>query len=331
MTRRVSQAQTARGLLWVENLGVARFSIEKAAERRLDGHRASEGNPRAGRADARVPRSMPSSAVPVLAFLGTEGTGSFIASRLCGRKGSGAVRGCAVESKIDWRKQSAPPPCGRDFEGVAPERHGDARVRASRRRRMRGAAASVVGKRSARHRRPGRAVSGGLERRASRRWRSSLRAYLRKKQLSRAINFLPSLNGATDERAPGRSRPSRLGRARAARGGETPRARVRAQGRFVSRAESRSRGDAYRLALQTDTVDYSPLRNERMLRSGSAPGETLDDARSTARITRRRRSCRRAVSRPRGRWNRPVVPLYRARASRATEDDARRSRGLFIT
>ena len=252
------------------------------------------------------------------------------------RLGSAGERGAARSGGARWSRKSIGGNRARhhpavDFEGVAPERHGDARVRASRRRRMRGAAASVVGKRSARHRRPGRAVSGGLERRASRRWRSSLRAYLRKKQLSRAINFLPSLNGATDERAPGRSRPSRLGRARAARGGETPRARVRAQGRFVSRAESRSRGDAYRLALQTDTVDYSPPRNERMLRSGSAPGETLDDARSTARITRRRRSCRRAVSRPRGRWNRPVVPLYRARASRATEDDARRSRGLFIT
>ena len=101
-------------------------------------------------------------------------------------------------------------------------------------------------------------MSGGLERRASRRWRSSPRAYLRKKQLRRAINFLPSLNGATDEGAPRRSRPSRLGRARAARGGETPRVRLRARGRFESRAEPRSHEDAYRLALRTDTVDYSP-------------------------------------------------------------------------
>ena len=101
-------------------------------------------------------------------------------------------------------------------------------------------------------------MSGGLERRASRRWRSSPRAYLRKKQLRRAINFLPSLNGATDEGAPRRSRPSRLGRARAARGGETSRVRLRARGRFESRAEPRSHEDAYRLALRTDTVDYSP-------------------------------------------------------------------------
>ena len=168
------------------------------------------------------------------------------------------------------------------------------------------------------HRLPGRAVSGGLERRASRRWRSSPRAYLRKKQLRRAINFLPSLNGATDEGAPRRSRPSRLGRARAARGGETPRARLRARGRFESRAEPRSREDAYRLALQTDTVDYStPLRREMdECYVRSAPGETWDDARSTPRITRRCRSCRRAVSRPRSLESPGLASLPRARVPR---------------
>jgi hypothetical protein len=88
-----------------------------------------------------------------------------------------------------------------------------------------------------------------------------------------------SLNGVTDERAPWRSRPSRLGRSRAARGGEMPRAVYALGDASVRRAEPRSREDAYRLALQTDTVDYyTPSRNERMLRSGSAPGETSGGA-----------------------------------------------------
>ena len=230
------------------------------------------------------------------------------------RLGSAGERGAARSGGARWSRKSIGGNRARhhpavDFEGVAPERHGDARVRASRRRRMRGAAASVVGKRSARHRRPGRAVSGGLERRASRRWRSSLRAYLRKKQLRRAINFLPSLNGATDEGAPRRSRPSRLGRARAARGGETPRARLRARGRFESRAEPRSREDAYRLALRTDTVDYSPPREmERMLRLAFA----------------RRNLGRRALD-PANHASSPVVPPRRIPTTRSLESPGRAS------
>ena len=194
---------------------------------------------------------------------------------------------------------------------MAPKRHGDARVRAARRRRMRGGAAFVVGKVPAMHRLPGRAVSGGLERRASRRWRSSPRAYLRKKQLRRAINFLPSLNGATDEGAPRRSRPSRLGRARAARGGETPRARLRARGRFESRADPRSREDAYRLALRTDTVDYSPPREmERMLRLAFA----------------RRNLGRRALD-PANHASSPVVPPRRIPTTRSLDSPGRASLG----
>ena len=152
-------------------------------------------------------------------------------------------------------------------------------------------------------------MSGGLERRASRRWRSSPRAYLRKKQLRRAINFLPSLNGATDEGAPRRSRPSRLGRARAARGGETPRARLRARGRFESRAEPRSREDAYRLALRTDTVDYSPPREmERMLRLAFA----------------RRNLGRRALD-PANHASSPVVQPRRVPTTRSLESPGRAS------
>lgn len=193
---------------------------EKAAERRLAGNRAREGNPRAGRADARVPRSMPSSAVPVLAFLGTEGTGSFIASRLCGRQGRGAVRRCSRKSIRGNRARHPAVDC----EGVAPERHGDAGVRAARRRRMRTAEAFAVGKPRREASAPG---TRGVGRARTTRLASVAIVTARvpqEKTTQPSDKLFASLNGATDERAPWRSRPSRLGRSRAARGGEMPRA-----------------------------------------------------------------------------------------------------------
>ena len=139
---------------------------------------------------------------------------------------------------------------------------------------------SPSGNLAARRRRPGRAVSGGLERRASRRWRSSPRAYLRKKQLSRAINFLRrSTARPTNARPGGRDLPGWDARGRleavrcralSMRSGmlREPRRTPKPRGRLSTRSANRHGG-----------LDYStPSRNERMLRSGSAPGETSGGA-----------------------------------------------------
>ena len=179
----------------------------------MAGNRASEGNPRAGRADARIPRSTPWSAVPVRAFLGTEGTGSFIASRLCGAKGErrGQVVRGGVENRLAETERAT---TLRSILRVW--RRSDTETRACARRD--GSECGV----------PRRSSSGIVPRRI---WLRDARCregtndtprvggdrrYARTsgKNNSAAINFLPSLNGATDERAPRRWRPSRLGRAR---------------------------------------------------------------------------------------------------------------------
>ena len=159
------------------------------------------------------------------------------------------------------------------------ERHGDAGVRAARRRRMRTAEAFAVGET---RREASAPWTRGVGRARTTRLASVAIVTARvpqEKTTQPSDKLFASLNGVTDERAPWRSRPSRLGRSRAARGGEMPRAVYALGDAPVRRAEPRSREDAYRLALQTDTVDYyTPSRNERMLRSGSAPGETSGGA-----------------------------------------------------
>lgn len=77
----------------------------------------------------------------------------------------------------------------------------------------------------------------------------------------------------------------------------------------VRRAEPRSREDAYRLALRTDTVDYSPPREmERMLRLAFA----------------RRNLGRRALD-PANHASSPVVPPRRIPTTRSLESPGRAS------
>ena len=193
-------------------------------------------------------------------------------------------------------------------------------MRAARRQRMRGAAAFIVGKCSATHMAPGRAVSGGHERHASRRWRSSLRAYLREKQLSRDKLFAVAQQ---------RDRRTRAKAVATFQAGTREAVRRRALGYALGDAlraapnPKAARTPIDSLCKQTRWITLLPSvakwTNVTFGRRPAKPGTTHARPRESRVVAGRAA----APCPDHDRWNRPVLPLYRARASRATGDAAR--------